>query len=165
MSRQVWWSAVVLAVFALACAKHEVKQPSAPPAPSAQKSAPRGNRAADKAKTEEPVTKGGVTVAEAGACRSLENRNPVGQAEVFPANVGRVYLFTTVSLEKQGETSIQHVWNYDGKKMATVKLPVRAARWRTYSSKSIDPSQKGEWRVDILTAESEFIRSVTFRVE
>ena len=111
------------------------------------------------------VTKDGITVQRAIACRSVENKSPVGEAEAFPKDVGRVYLFTQVQKSTDEETSIQHVWNHEGKKMGTVTLPVRGTRWRTYSSKMIDPSWKGNWSVDVTTAKGEIIHTVAFKIE
>ncbi|MFH1018047.1 MAG: DUF2914 domain-containing protein [Pseudomonadota bacterium] len=129
------------------------------------------NTPAAKADTQKAVedttaaTKDGITVVKAGACTSIENRQPVGEAAVFPPNVGRLYLYSNLRSVSPEPTSILHVWNFNGKKMASVTLPIKGATWRTYSSKTIDPSWLGEWRVDLATPKGEVIKSVTFRVE
>ena len=108
---------------------------------------------------------GGIKVVQAVACRSVENRAPVGESTTFTPDVGRIYLFTNTHLSDAAETSIHHEWNYNGKEMAKVKLPIRGPRWRTYSSKAIDPSWKGDWNVKITTATGELIQTVSFKVE
>jgi hypothetical protein len=106
----------------------------------------------------------GLTVLEAVACKSVENRNPVGAAEKFPTNVGRLYVFTKLTLNGTSESSVKHIWKHNGKDLATVTLPVRGPQWRTYSSKTIDPSQTGDWTVDILNG-SAVVKTVAFRIE
>jgi hypothetical protein len=120
---------------------------------------------AEEAEEAQAVTKDGITILKSVACKSVENRQPVAEAAVFPPNVGRVYLYTHIRHASGSEASVLHVWNHNGKKMATVTLPVKAANWRTYSSKTINPSLLGEWRVDVATTKGEVIKSVTFRVE
>ncbi len=119
----------------------------------------------EEAKASEPATVGPITVVQAEACRSVENRTPVATADQFPSDVGKLYLYTNVQLEPGSETSIQHVWYHGNKEMAKVKLPVKGPRWRTYSSKVIDSSWTGDWRVEIKTNEDQLIKSVSFNVK
>lgn len=115
----------------------------------------------------EPLAKTvhGVTVSEAVACRSVEDRAPVGSAEKFPSDVGRVVVYNALSIAEAGQTSIQHVWFYEGRQMATVTLPIQTPKWRTYSSKKIGTGSKGNWRVDITTKDNQLLRSVSFQIE
>jgi hypothetical protein len=76
-------------------------------------------------------------------------RIPVGEAVVFPADVGNVYCYTTVS-GSSSSSQIRHVWYYEGKEVFSLPLPVKAANWRTWSSKKINRAQKGSWRVEII---------------
>ncbi len=48
--------------------------------------------------------------------------------------------------------------------MVAVKLKVAGTHWRTWSSKRIDPSRTGNWRVDIKDSEDRKISSIGFSV-
>jgi hypothetical protein len=111
------------------------------------------------------VTKGGISVIELAACRSIENKAPVGSAEKFASDVGRIYVFTKVGLDASKEGSIKHVWKFNKKEITTIKLPVKGPQWRTYSSKKIDASLKGDWEVDVVTDADEVLKSVSFKIE
>jgi hypothetical protein len=150
------------------CAKQEkastpAKAGSATPSAATSSKKVAKPAASTSSSPSQPV--GGISVIEAISCRSVENRAPVGEAASFTTDVGRVYLYTKVGMEDGAEGSIKHVWHYDGKEVATVTLPVKGPQWRTYSSKQVDNSSKGEWRVDITSANNELIKSVTFKVE
>lgn len=149
-------SFVVLTFLATACAKKEASTPATAQKPSAAPSAKIDTVL---------VTKGGISVIEAAACKSVEGRNPVGAAEKFSSNIGRLYVFTKVGLDASRETSIKHVWKHNGKEVSTVTLAVKGPQWRTYSSKQIDATHKGDWRVDVETDKNEVLKSVSFKIE
>lgn len=98
------------------------------------------------------------------AARAVENREPVGVAETFPADVGKVYCYTKVVGAAAGET-ITHVWYHGDRKMAEVTLSIGGPSWRTYSSKRILPSWTGRWRVEIVDSSGNVIETVRFAVE
>ncbi len=105
-----------------------------------------------------------VAIKDAVVCREVVDRAPVGAAEVFPKDLPRVYCFCRVT-GMQGEGAIVHNWYYQGALKASIKLPVRAANWRTWSYKAISPDQAGEWMVEILTESGTALESVVFNVQ
>lgn len=105
-----------------------------------------------------------LKVTEIVVARGVENLIPVSPGESFPAFVERLYCFTRVE-GAQGDTFVRHLWFYGERLMAEVTLPVGSTSWRTYSSKRIIPSWKGQWRVDITTEDGLLLKSVQFRVE
>ena len=111
------------------------------------------------------VTKGGVSLIEAEACRSVENRNPVGAGDKFQTDVGRIYVYTKVALDASQEAKIKHVWRFKGKDVANVILTVKGPQWRTYSSKQMDPTHKGDWAVDVTTEKGDVLKSISFKIE
>src|SRR6266446_5906760 len=58
---------------------------------AAEKSKAKGESTAESAKA-------GVTVMEATACRAIQEHAPVEAGATFPANVGRVYVYTKVGM-------------------------------------------------------------------
>ncbi|HLG18902.1 MAG TPA: DUF2914 domain-containing protein [Bdellovibrionota bacterium] len=156
---------VVLVPFLSHCAK-QGKSVTPSPAPE-KKETIVGKTAEKKAvteKAEEKKSADGLHILEAVVCRSIENRAPVGTSNAFPADVGRLYVFTKLATT-ESDSSIMHVWYFGNKEVGTVKLPVRGPQWRTYSSKTVNPSQKGEWRVEVKTANDHLLESVSFKVE
>ncbi|MCF6177990.1 MAG: DUF2914 domain-containing protein [Geopsychrobacter sp.] len=111
-----------------------------------------------------PVSVFALTAPEVVVTTGVENRAPVDLVEVYPAQAGRLYCFSRIEGAVQ-DTHIEHVWFYKGQEMARVSLPVRSARWRTYSSKRMLPEWKGEWQVRVVDAMGQELAEVTFRVE
>jgi len=151
----------ILFVFVFTACGYKQQSASTPGKPA--KSAKVSNN--PKASNLDPsVSKEGITVLEAVSCKSIEDKAPVSENTKFPADVGRVHVFTKVKVDAQ-ETSIKHIWHYQDKEVATVTLPVGAPQWRTYSSKQIDATYKGDWRVDITTEKGDILKSITFQIE
>ncbi len=105
-----------------------------------------------------------LTVEEAVVTTRISDREPIDKVESYPAQTGKLYCFTRIQGAAE-ETSIDHVWLYQGKEMARVTLPIRSANWRTYSSKNIVSEWQGEWQVQIVDASGTELARVPFRVE
>ena len=103
----------------------------------------------------------GVTIEKSAVCQDVVDRQPVGVGDVFPKEISKVYCFTKV-VGAHTETTITHNWYYNGDLKASVVLPVRSPSWRTWSSKTIDPSMTGEWMVEILAADGTALDSLIF---
>jgi len=103
---------------------------------------------------------GGVSV-EAVLALGIEEREPVDTGSVFPADVGRVWLWTEVT-GAEGQT-FSHVWSH-GDNEWTVELRIGADHWRTWSNKAIPPEWTGEWQVEVRDASGTLLRTVTFTV-
>ena len=58
-----------------------------------------------------------------------------------------------------------HKWFLNGELKSSVRLPVRSASWRTWSSKEIKPKDTGDWVVDVVTSDGVSIESVIFFVQ
>lgn len=97
-------------------------------------------------------------------CTTVEDREPVGAGEVFPATVEKLYCHTLIEGAEEPIT-ITHVWYHGEENMAEVFLDVKSVRWRTWSSKKIVQSWTGEWRVDILGPEGNALTSISFQVQ
>lgn len=102
----------------------------------------------------------GVEV-EAVVATGIEASMPVGEAQEFPADVGRVFLWTRVA--GAAGSSIQHVWIY-GEMEFPVTLQVGGSPWRTWSSKTIPPEWAGAWRVEIRDAAGNVLDTRPFNV-
>ena len=112
---------------------------------------------------------GNVTAQESGMrvvmdvlATAVENRQPVEATAPIQSGVGELFYFTEVH---GGPGSIQHVWIWQGRTMATVPLEVRSSRFRTWSSKRIQPDWTGQWRVEARTADGKVLSFKEFVVE
>ena len=106
----------------------------------------------------------GIQVENIAVCTSVENRQPIGTDSVFTADIGKLYCFS--KLKSETDTSeISHVWFYQDKQMAKIDLTMKAKSWRTWSYKTILPSWKGNWRVEVQDSNGNVISSIPFKVE
>ena len=102
-------------------------------------------------------------VTRALVCTDVVEREPAGEASAFDSEVGRLFCFTEIR-GQEGKT-ITHAWIHEGTTRARVDLPVRSARWRTWSSKKISPGWKGQWQVKVLDADGIVLSTLDFVVE
>ncbi len=124
--------------------------PAAAPAPAPTAKAPAAAPSLDVARME---VAGGV-----------QNREPVGIANSFPASTQNVYCYVELKNVPQ-DTTITYVWTLGLNEMARVTQNVKKSwRWRTWSSKAIG-GMKGNWKVDILDASGALLKSATFTVQ
>ena len=63
-----------------------------------------------------------------------------------------------------GQT-VTHRWEHDGKVMAEVPFTVNGARWRVFSSKNLDESWLGEWKVSVVDEAGGTLAVNTFTYE
>ena len=117
-----------------------------------------------EAPKQEAPAKSELTIEKAVLAKGIENREPVGEAESFPKDVGVVYCFAKI-VGAKGATEIKFVWTLDDKDMGTVSLPVSISPWRTWASKTIDPSMTGAWKVEIKDSSGNVLTTLNFKVE
>lgn len=95
--------------------------------------------------------------------KTVRDNEPVGElADVVLSKdqVATVFVYSE-ALDLKDET-LRYVWTLNGDKVATVKVPVWSARWRSHSSKYVTANMRGDWKVELrdgsgdLLAMSEF---------
>ncbi len=111
-----------------------------------------------------PFSAMAITASEVVVTTMISERMPVDSVEIYPAQQGKLYCFSRIE-GAVADTSIEHVWLYQGREMARVTLPVRSAKWRTYSSKNIVAEWKGDWEVRVADLDGNALASAYFRVE
>ena len=104
-----------------------------------------------------------LEVSVAAICKNVVDREPVDSGISFVATVGKLYCFTKIT-GAQTPTQVTHVWSFDGTERARVDLAVNGPSWRTFSSKIIQENELGAWRVDVLDAEGNVIKTLEFEV-
>ncbi len=106
----------------------------------------------------------GLQVDEMVICTSLEERQPVGADTAFAKTVGQLYCYTKIS-GSVDTTTVSHVWYFAGEEKARVELSVKAKKWRTWSSKRIVEEWAGKWKVDVVSASGNILKSKEFVVK
>lgn len=91
----------------------------------------------------------------------VKNRQPVDVDTAFAANVGSVYCYTQIE-GAEDTTQIAHAWYYKDEEKARIELDVRSNDWRTWSSKTIQQSWTGPWRVMIVDADGNVLATKSF---
>jgi hypothetical protein len=94
----------------------------------------------------------------------VENGEPVGAAETFPASTEKVYCFLEAA-DIAKDTEVSFVWWYGEKEMLKTTLPLKAgSKWRTYANKNLR-GMKGEWKVEVRSLDGKVLKDVKFKVE
>jgi len=104
------------------------------------------------------------TIARLVIGTGVENREPVGVAETFPATTGKVYCFLEAT-EILKDTEISFVWFYGEKEMLKTNLPLQTGpKWRTFADKNIG-GMKGDWKVEVRDVKGNLVKDIKFKVE
>lgn len=125
--------------------------PAAPPAEPPAATAPA-------AAPEKPAHTGRVT--RSVFTSTIQEREPVDTLTSLGTDQNRIYFFTEIR-DMSGET-VTHRWEYNGKIMAEVPFQIGGPRWRVYSSKTLDPSWTGEWKVSVVDSQGSTLSVSTF---
>ena len=104
-----------------------------------------------------------LEVVAAAICKDVVDREAVDVGNSFSTTVPRLYCFTKIVGASQ-PTEVVHVWSYGDVERARVSLSVKAATWRTYSSKAIQAYEIGTWRVDVLDAAGNLLETINFEI-
>ena len=131
-------------------------QPAAAAQPAATTASP-----AQPAAAAAPQSTG--TVARAQFTSAVENREPVDKVSNLLNDKNRVYFFSEI--KDAPNQKITHRWEYNGKVMSEMNFDVGGERWRVFSSKTLDPSWTGEWKVSVLDQAGSTLGASTFTYE
>lgn len=104
-----------------------------------------------------------LQVEEMEFATGIENRVPVGVAASFAVTVGKIYCYTKI-VGAAEPTTVSHAWYFNGEEMAKVELAVNGPSWRTWSSKEMEGTGAGAWRVDVVSAAGDVLASKEFTV-
>ena len=107
-----------------------------------------------------PAAKTALSIEKMAFCTGVQEKEPVGEAAEFAAGVGTLYFWSNV-LNSGPESSVKHVWYYNGAEKASVDLPARYTRNRVWSSKLVPPESTGEWKVEVIAENGEVLGTKT----
>ncbi|HUL21528.1 MAG TPA: DUF2914 domain-containing protein [Thermodesulfobacteriota bacterium] len=121
--------------------------------------------AQEKAKPEgAPKEAGSFAVKRLVVGTGVENGEPVGAAETFPASTEKVYCFLEAT-DIAKDTEVSFVWFSGDKELSKFSVPLKEGpRWRTYAYKNLR-EMKGDWKVEVRDSEGKVVKDVKFKVE
>jgi hypothetical protein len=94
----------------------------------------------------------------------VENLEPVGAAETFPASTEKVSCFLEATHIAK-DTEVTFVWFNGDKELSKFSAPLKTGpRWRTHAEKNLR-GLKGDWKVEIRDTEGKVVKDVKFKVE
>ncbi len=95
-------------------------------------------------------------------CAGIEDRQPSGAGTTFTDDLEKIYCFTKV-VGAEDTTSVNHVWYMGDKQIISVNLLVKAASWRTWSSKMLDMGL-GKGHVEIVSEDGDVLGKAEFEI-
>jgi len=137
-----------LAVAPVYAAEAVPSQPA--PAPAAATQAPA------QAKPAGSVTRAQFT-------NAVQDREPTDKVTTLTNDKTLIYFFSEI--KDAANHKITHRWEHDGKVMSEVSFDVGSDRWRVFSSKTLDPSWTGEWKVSVVDETGGTLGASTFSYE
>jgi hypothetical protein len=93
----------------------------------------------------------------------VEDRQPSGVGSVFPEDLDKLYCFTKIG-GAEAATYVYHVWYFEDKEIARVKLPVKSKSWRTWSSKNLHMGL-GYGYVEIVSESGDILGRAEFEIQ
>lgn len=81
-------------------------------------------------------------------CTEISDKQCLDATGSFSIDTGRIFCHTVI---QGAETylEVKHLWYHNGIIDQVVRLPVKSAKWRTWSMKTLFPGAEGTWRVEI----------------
>lgn len=154
------------AFFVLGCASADVKkaEPEQAPLPAPQEVQQEVSPKAPEPEPLQAEDSGKLVLKRIAVASTLKDKEPVDAGEVFPATVGKLHCFTHI-VNAKGKDQIAHNWYYGDKVVSRVSLKVGGISWRTHSTKTISPWQKGPWKVEVIGPAGEILGEARFEIK
>lgn len=99
-------------------------------------------------------------VARSAITTGVVDREPVDSIITLANTETKVFYFTDLR-HFEGQT-VKHLWEYEGQTMSEVSFEVKGARWRVWSSKTMNPKWIGDWRVYVIDGSGEVVGQNNF---
>ena len=108
----------------------------------------------------------GSTIRRAVVARGVEAREPVGTESPFPASGQPLYVFMEVN-NPDTELVLEVRWFHDasGHQFGQRVTAGVSPRWRTWVRHRVQPTQAGDWRVEVRTPGGCLAAALTFAAE
>ena len=91
----------------------------------------------------------------------VDNREPVNIVDSINSSSHTSISFFTELNDMSGQTAT-HQWTYNNKVMFEKSFEVKSERWRVWTSKTLIPSWKGTWTVNVLDDDRAVLSTKSF---
>jgi len=95
----------------------------------------------------------------------VEDHEPLGTINDIETEDGALTVYAFSKANNLKGTVLYYVWNLNGRDVATVPIAIGADRWRSHSTKFIEPSMEGQWTVKLQNAQGETLAINQFTYE
>jgi hypothetical protein len=109
-----------------------------------------------------PAAAADTPAATVVVCTSIQNNSCEGADTKFAADVGKLWGFSQVT---NVSDKIVHVWFYKDKELGRVDLPVKGARWRTWSNITVAKTMVGPCRLEARDSSGKVLASFNFTIQ
>lgn len=99
-------------------------------------------------------------VSKAQFTTAVNDRAPADDVTTLDNSHAKVFFYQV--LDNMSGQTVTDRWSYNGNTVAEVKLSPKAARWRTWSSKNLDPAMTGTWKVEVVDDAGNVLATKTF---
>jgi hypothetical protein len=104
-----------------------------------------------------------LSVVEAKICEGIIDKEPIAPGDVFSKDIPVLYCFSRIKSSEASE--IRHIWYFQDKPVSEIPLSIgTSSGWRTYSSKNISLTSEGNWKVEIINANGDILKTIQFVV-
>ena len=103
------------------------------------------------------------TVARAQFTSAVQDREPTDQITTLGPDKTQVSFFT--ELKDLANHKVTHRWEHNGKTLLEISFNIGGDRWRVHSTKTLDPSWTGEWKVSVIDQDGGTLGAYTLTYE
>lgn len=96
-------------------------------------------------------------------CERITDAGPENRAVVFSATEGKIYCFCYFEAVPE-KVAIYHAWYHGDRLVTRRRLALEPPAWKCYSSMQLRETDKGPWRVEILSQDGRRLAVVRFSV-
>ena len=113
--------------------------------------------------SQETASTGKLALVKAVMCESIQEYAPVNPAVVFSIDRGRISCFTEFD-PVPAQTFVMHKWYRRDSLVTEKRLTINPPRWSSFTSMQLRDADKGPWRVEIIDAEGNIMRTLRFSI-
>jgi len=100
-----------------------------------------------------------ASVARSQFTTAVQDREPTDKVTNLINDKTQIYFFSEI--KDAANQKVVHRWEHSGKVVSEIGFDVGGDRWRVYSSKTLDPSLTGEWKVSVVDGAGHTLSSNT----
>ena len=104
-----------------------------------------------------------LTLVKAVMCEEIQEFEPINEAIAFSISLGQVYCYSLFDPVPE-KTDIYHIWYFQDRLTAKIKLTLKPPRWKSYSTIQLREADKGAWRVEITDSKGQRLKVLRFSI-